>query len=202
MDASNRFESAFASPLTGYAPLEDQKPLVELNARVFRFIYQGQRNGNSCLPYFLGVGESYRNEFVGFIRTSNPEMNFDFSTVPWDDVRQNLLEMRHDEWLEVRELLVAHASHEHPSAIWMADAVAAGCLGGNHLWRDMGLPNRQLLTDLLNTNFGDLAKLNVKDMKWKKFFYKQLCEQEGGYVCRAPTCEQCTAYDDCFGPED
>jgi nitrogen fixation protein NifQ len=38
-------------------------------------------------------------------------------------------------------------------------------------------------------------------MKWKKFLYRQLCLEEGIYVCRAPSCEVCKDYDLCFGPE-
>ncbi len=39
-------------------------------------------------------------------------------------------------------------------------------------------------------------------MKWKKFIYKQLCITEGIYTCRAPSCEVCADYADCFGPEE
>ncbi len=177
------------------------EPLASFNARILRLIYQGQRNGASCLPYFLGLSGEYRSHFIGFLRTNNPDYVFEFDSTPWEDVRQNLQELRIDEWQEVRSLLLMHP-RQHPSTFWLADIVAAGCLGGNHLWRDLGLPNRQLLNDLLHANFSELASKNTKDMKWKKFFYKQLCEQDGGYVCRAPTCEQCTAYEDCFGPED
>jgi NifQ. len=42
----------------------------------------------------------------------------------------------------------------------------------------------------------------ASDMKWKKFIYKQLCEAEGLYVCRAPSCEVCKDYDQCFGKEE
>ena len=84
----------------------------------------------------------------------------------------------------------------------MSDIVAAGCLGGDHLWRDLGLQSRSELSQLMLQNFPTLAAANSGDMKWKKFFYKQLCEAGGGYVCRAPSCDQCSAYDDCFGPEE
>ena len=83
----------------------------------------------------------------------------------------------------------------------MAPIVAAACLGGDHLWRDLGLASRQQLRELLQHNFPQLAQRNVNDMRWKKFFYKQLCEQDGGYVCRSPSCEQCPTHHDCFGEE-
>ena len=51
-------------------------------------------------------------------------------------------------------------------------------------------------------NIAPLARRNGKDMKWKKFLYKQLCDTEGIYTCRAPSCEVCADYQNCFGPED
>jgi nitrogen fixation protein NifQ len=39
-------------------------------------------------------------------------------------------------------------------------------------------------------------------MKWKKFLYRQLCLEEGIYVCRAPSCDVCRDYDLCFARED
>ena len=80
--------------------------------------------------------------------------------------------------------------------------LVAACLGSDHLWQDMGLWSRMDLSGLLGHNFPQLTMLNHKDMKWKKFLYKQLCEAEGIYVCRAPSCEVCKDYAHCFGPEN
>lgn len=84
---------------------------------------------------------------------------------------------------------------------WMAELLVAGCLGEDHLWQDLGLWSRADLSALIAHNFPMLAALNFKDMKWKKFLYKKLCETEGIYVCRAPSCEVCADYPKCFGPE-
>ncbi len=51
-------------------------------------------------------------------------------------------------------------------------------------------------------NFTALAAKNVTDMRWKKFFYKQLCDRAGVNLCKAPSCSECVDYDLCFGPED
>ena len=83
----------------------------------------------------------------------------------------------------------------------MADIVTAGCLGSDHLWQDLGLWNRAQLTGLMRENFAPLAKRNDKDMKWKKFLYRQLCEAEGVAICRSPSCEICVDYAVCFGSE-
>ena len=82
------------------------------------------------------------------------------------------------------------------------DIIVAGCLGNDHLWQDLGLWSRLQLTALLHYNFPELAAKNTKDMKWKKFLYKQLCEEEGLYLCRAPSCSVCIDYQKCYGPEN
>ena len=43
---------------------------------------------------------------------------------------------------------------------------------------------------------------NDRDMKWKKFLYKQLCDRAEINACRAPSCSVCSDYARCFGPED
>ena len=116
-------------------------------------------------------------------------------------LRQQLLELRRDEWQEIRDLLLNSRRGEDTAEIWLTNIIAAGCLGGNHLWRDLGLPSRAALRDMLLHNFPVIALRNDRDMRWKKFFYKQLCEQQGGYVCRSPSCDQCPTYQDCFGDE-
>lgn len=85
---------------------------------------------------------------------------------------------------------------------WMIALIVAACLGSDHLWQDLGVWQRSELSELLAYNFPQLAARNTRDMKWKKFLYKQLCEAEGIYLCRAPSCEVCKDYSDCFGPED
>ncbi len=78
----------------------------------------------------------------------------------------------------------------------------SACLGNDHLWQDIGFWQRQDLSQFLQHNFPELARRNHKDMKWKKFLYKQLCEAEGLNLCRAPSCEVCDDYSNCFGSEE
>jgi len=115
---------------------------------------------------------------------------------------QNLTDNRFEEQKELLELLMQYRRHPSEEITWMATIVTTGCMGGNHLWQDMGLWSRLDLSNLIHSNFPALAARNDRDMKWKKFFYKQLCQQEGIYVCRSPSCEVCPDYNDCFGPED
>jgi nitrogen fixation protein NifQ len=103
---------------------------------------------------------------------------------------------------ELLLLLRGYRAGADDSEHWIAEIVAAACMGGDHLWQDMGLWARTDLSDLMRSNFPGLAARNDRDMKWKKFLYKQLCVQEGIYTCRSPSCEVCPDYHACFGPED
>ncbi|MFD2838780.1 nitrogen fixation protein NifQ [Azotobacter vinelandii] len=111
--------------------------------------------------------------------------------------------MRRDEWEELRVLLLDGRRGDDPEELWMASIVAAACLGGDHLWRDLGLESRETLRVLLMHNFPPpcRAQREKKHALEEVFFYKQLCEQDGGYVCRSPSCEQCPSHHDCFGAE-
>lgn len=98
-------------------------------------------------------------------------------------------------------LLSQDAAGDADEARDVAHIVAAACQGSDHLWHDLGLWSRAELTRLMRSNFPVLAARNSGDMKWKKFLYKQLCLQEGIYVCRAPSCDSCVDYAVCFGSE-
>lgn len=103
---------------------------------------------------------------------------------------------------DLEQLLRQFSTAESAETEWLIAIIVAACLGSDHLWQDLGLWSRQELSAMLRHNFPQLAERNNKDMKWKKFLYKQLCEAEGLYVCRAPSCEVCRDYPQCFGPED
>jgi nitrogen fixation protein NifQ len=109
---------------------------------------------------------------------------------------------RHDERDELLTLLREHCAGSDDSERWMAEIVTTACMGGDHLWQDLGLWSRVDLSRLMTQNFPALAARNTRDMKWKKFLYKQLCDREGVVVCRSPSCEVCVDYAKCFGPED
>jgi nitrogen fixation protein NifQ len=108
---------------------------------------------------------------------------------------------RRAEWDDLHALLVEQRAGRDASETWLATIVASACMGGDHLWQDLGLWSRADLSRLMTDNFPALAARNERDMKWKKFLYKQLCQRQGIYVCRAPSCEACVDYAKCFGPE-
>ena len=100
------------------------------------------------------------------------------------------------------KLLKQFSKADNSETDWIIGIIVAGCLGSDHLWQDLGLWSRSQLSAMLHYNFPVLAKKNDQDMKWKKFLYKQLCVEEGLYLCRAPSCEVCIDYPKCFGPEE
>ncbi len=111
---------------------------------------------------------------------------------------------RDDEVDDVRALLLDHAN---PAAgtpaegAAMTEHLALACLGDPHLWQDLQFSSRTELTALMQHWFPGLVARNHADMKWKKFFYKQLCERAELMICKAPTCAVCTDHPVCFGPE-
>ena len=109
---------------------------------------------------------------------------------------------RHDEYEDILHLLLDGAVATAPDVAELAACVARACLGSDHLSHDLGLPSRVELSGLLHDHFPGLASRNTGNMRWKKFFYKQLCEQVGIRACRAPSCAVCMHYGECFGSED
>jgi nitrogen fixation protein NifQ len=150
--------------------------------------------GGGVLPAWLGLGAE---TYARLIDRHFPGAR---SFCRWES-RHTGDAGRSDEQAELVELMIEHRAGADVSEQWMAAIVAAGCLGNDHLWQDLGLRSRSHLTQLMRYNFPALAAKNDRDMKWKKFLYKQLCIQEGIYTCRAPSCAVCVDYDACFGPE-
>jgi nitrogen fixation protein NifQ len=102
---------------------------------------------------------------------------------------------------DLRALLIEHGSRGAREETWLAAIVARRSLGANHLWQDLGLSSRDDLSRLLLRHFRPLAARNSGDMKWKKFFYRALCERDGALVCKAPNCAVCDDASLCFGGE-
>ncbi len=106
-----------------------------------------------------------------------------------------------DELDDLLGLLLESRREPSQTLIWLSHAIASAAMRDNHLWQDMGLPNRALLSRLMVENFPGLAARNVGDMKWKKFFYRQLCERAQVPICKSPNCADCVDYGVCFGHE-
>jgi nitrogen fixation protein NifQ len=106
-----------------------------------------------------------------------------------------------DEELMVRALLMGSRSIKSPVGDWFACIVARRALEPNHLWEDLGLAARSDLSRLLLRHFAGIAGKNTRNMRWKKFLYRALCEAEGFTMCPSPTCDSCAEFDVCFDDE-
>jgi nitrogen fixation protein NifQ len=114
----------------------------------------------------------------------------------------NRAENRMDEFDDIVDLLMDHRCDDRDTACELVVFIATACMGDNHLWQDMQLPHRSALNELMQKNFPTLAAKNTGNMKWKKFFYKQLCERADIFICKSPSCGVCIDYDKCFGSEE
>ena len=108
---------------------------------------------------------------------------------------------RVDEFDDVLALLLACRTVDDDDSYWLAHAIATASMGENHLWQDLGLPDRRTLTRLMDNYFAPLAERNTGNMRWKKFFYRELCRQAEVMLCKSPSCGECSDYVACFGPE-
>lgn len=106
-----------------------------------------------------------------------------------------------DEVAMVRDLLLAERSSEGEAGRFLAAMIARRAMEPNHLWEDLGLRDRSELTRLLSRHFGPLAARNTRNMRWKRFFYRALCESDGFVMCTTPVCTECRDFDLCFGDE-
>lgn len=106
-----------------------------------------------------------------------------------------------DEMAMVRDLLLARRSEPGDVGRWLAGMLARRALEPNHLWEDLGLRQRTELTRLMARHFAPLAERNVNNMRWKRFFYRMLCEDDGFVMCSTPVCTQCADFALCFGDE-
>lgn len=96
----------------------------------------------------------------------------------------------------------AGSMHGGRLSAWLAAAIARRAMKDDHLWQDLGLFERPELGRLIARHFPVLHAGNSRNMRWKKYFYRRLCEAEGFALCTAPSCGVCTDFADCFGAED
>ena len=146
-------------------------------------------------PLIRGLNE---DGFRNLLNTFFPGLDCPNGTTRDDPLKL----FEYDEFDDIVALLLSHRAYGEEMESWLAHAIATASMGENHLGQDMGLPNRTVLSALMQKHFPSLAALNDQDMKWKKFFYRQLCELAGVLICKSPRCAECCDYRICFGPED
>lgn len=129
------------------------------------------------------------------------KQNFPPVRIKGDDFLLGSQRNDNDEVTMLRDLLLAQRSTEGDTGRWLAAMIARRVMEPNHLWADLGLRNRGELLRLLKRHFWPLARRNVNNMRWKRFFYRRLCEDEGLILCTTPVCTECKDFNHCFGDE-
>lgn len=82
---------------------------------------------------------------------------------------------------------------------WLAQILARRAMEGGHLWEDLGLPDRARLSGLIAREFPRLFAANRHNLRWKRFFYRQICAGGSG-LCPAPNCDDCPERSACLAP--
>ncbi len=157
-----------------------------LNSLLYRFfpVFAAGMNGSECNKSRLHglAGQDFICECRGGLQEQeNPRL---------------------EEWQDLNSLLLLHRTDPaDETSILMSAIIANACLDEGHLWQDLGLADREDLNSALQRHFSQLHLKNSADMKWKKFFYRQLCDQAEIRLCQAPSCNLCNEYANCFGPD-
>jgi nitrogen fixation protein NifQ len=99
-------------------------------------------------------------------------------------------------------LLLWRGGRKTPETHWLASIIARRALEPSHLWEDLGLPSRQALGGLMAQHFPRLHAANTQNMRWKKFFYRQICSDHDFALCLSPSCDECPEKVECFAPEE
>jgi len=79
-------------------------------------------------------------------------------------------ENRLDEFDDIVDLLTDYRCDNSEETGCIILFIADACMGENHLWQDMGLASREVLSNLMQCYFPQLFAKNTANMKWKKFF--------------------------------
>jgi len=193
VDMENSVEE---SRMETYRWLIGRSPRRSFNDHALASMLASNSAGMGVMPRLLGLDAGL---FGQMLRTTFPGVNW-----PVDVPRQagGDVAAAMPEYDELKSLLSEFAAPRLREEPWWIELMIAGCAGRDHMWRDMGLFERKDLTRLIRNCFPELGRRNTRDMKWKKFIYKQLCEREGIIACPAPTCDQCASFSECFAPEE
>jgi nitrogen fixation protein NifQ len=169
-------------------------------SRAFASVIQAVSKGN-IQPPNMGMGLPM-NDYIELLETYFPGSSQVICGKYFKETYAECASPLESEFTDMVGLLLEHRSFDAEHNEWVAHAIASGCMGSDHLYHDMGLPDRRTLSSLLERYFTTLFQKNVNNMKWKKFFYKQLCDRADVMMCPARNCQSCVDYKNCFSPEE
>lgn len=94
----------------------------------------------------------------------------------------------------LRYMLLANRSKGMPIESWLAHIFIRRCQVGDHMWRSIGLFSRNELTEAMFRYFKPLASKNIYDLKWKRFIYRQMREDNNLSLDKYPYCDNCSRF--------
>ena len=126
--------------------------ITDLNRSIFRTIVLAQLRGSAAIPYGLGLDACVYRQLL---KTINDPL-ISLLDERWFQPEYRALRHRSDTIKELTKLrisernalvdLLFQASHiAVPNAVHAAIVVATACLSPSHLWKTLGLENRQQL---------------------------------------------------------
>lgn len=185
-DPAREFRERLLAPAAALPADPDRTDL----ACVLGLALAQRAGGGGRLPDLLGLARAdldalARRHFPG---AALPDPEAERAAVPEDQAA-------------VARLIRERGAPAGPQSLWLADIIARRAMEPRHLWEDLGLPERPALTALMRRHFPGLVARNDRNMRWKKFFYRELCADEGFLLCLSPTCEACPERPACFPPE-
>ena len=92
----------------------------------------------------------------------------------------------------------ASSAADAEDARFLAIIVANACLRPDHLWRDLGLQDREAVTAMLSTYFPAIVEKNSRNVRWKKFLASDMAISLGQMPAPAPGCPGCEDFGVCF----
>lgn len=116
------------------------------------------------------------------------------------DLDQPLPERTEDQHA-IFTLILWRGNASTAEARWLAAILARRSMESRHLWEDLGLPSRPDLSAMIARQLPRLAEANNQNMRWKKFFYRQICADSAFSLCLTPSCEDCDERASCFVPD-
>lgn len=158
-------------------------------ASILTIALQQWRAGERDHADWLGLEPALLDELA---QTMFPRLRRQLLSIPSAEVSRSADEAC------LYQLLWRHASPRGLLQRALAAMIARRALRPNHLWEDLGLKDRAELSRLLWRHFAPLAERNNHNLRWKKFFYRQICSDAEFALCSSPVCCECDDYAGCF----
>lgn len=100
---------------------------------------------------------------------------------------------------QLHGLLMAERALPDEAHARLAGWFSCACMGGHHLWQDLGVQARPEVSRLLSLAFPALFASNTHHLRWKRHLFLCLGQSLGLPELRPPKCDHCGDFDACMG---